>query len=82
MGSRTSKAGLAPCWTPSPSHAGHQPSGLLNEKWCGLSGSNDLPQFSHVTRYWDQEHGTYAARLLPGEYYVTTHGENVCTVRM
>ncbi len=39
-----------------------------------------LPQFSHVTRYWDQEHGCYAARLLPGEYYVTTQGENVCTV--
>jgi chemotaxis protein CheD len=39
-----------------------------------------LPQFAHVTRYWDQEHHCYAARLLPGEYYVTTHGENVCTV--
>lgn len=39
-----------------------------------------LPQFSHVTRYWDQEHASYAARLLPGEYYVTTQGETICTV--
>jgi chemotaxis protein CheD len=39
-----------------------------------------LPQFAHVTRYWDQEHACYAARLLPGEYYVTAHSEVVCTV--
>jgi hypothetical protein len=25
-------AGLAPFWVPSPSHDGHQPSGLLKEK--------------------------------------------------
>ena len=30
-----------------------------------------LPQFEHVSRYWDNEHSCYAARLLPGEYYVT-----------
>src|SRR6185295_13908235 len=39
-----------------------------------------LPQFAHVTRYWDQEHSCFAARLLPGEYYVTRHAENMCTV--
>jgi chemotaxis protein CheD len=39
-----------------------------------------LPQFSHVTRYWDQEHECFSARLLPGEYYVTRHTEVVSTV--
>jgi chemotaxis protein CheD len=39
-----------------------------------------LPQFEHVTRYWDDEHRCFAARLLPGEYYVTRNGELVTTV--
>jgi chemotaxis protein CheD len=39
-----------------------------------------LPQFGHISRYWDQEHKTFTARLLPGEYYVTRHDEVVTTV--
>lgn len=39
-----------------------------------------LPQFAHVQRYWDQAHGCYAARVLPGEYYVTRNAEAVATV--
>lgn len=39
-----------------------------------------LPQFGHVARYWDDEHGHFAARLLPGEYYVTVNAEMVTTV--
>jgi chemotaxis protein CheD len=39
-----------------------------------------LPQFEHITRYWDAEHSCYTARLLPGEYYVTRHAEGLCTV--
>jgi chemotaxis protein CheD len=39
-----------------------------------------LPQFAHVTRYWDVEHQVFAARLMPGEYYVTRNGELVTTV--
>lgn len=39
-----------------------------------------LPQFEHVSRYWDDEHRCFAARLLPGEYYVTRAGELVTTV--
>src|ERR1043165_5536650 len=39
-----------------------------------------LPQFSHVSRYWDNEHKCFAARLLPGEYYVTTAHEVIATV--
>jgi chemotaxis protein CheD len=32
-----------------------------------------LPDFSHVNRYWDRSHETWVAKILPGEYYVTTH---------
>jgi len=39
-----------------------------------------LPHFSHIARYWDREHRGYAAKLLPGEYYVSTSGERIATV--
>ena len=38
-----------------------------------------LPGFEHVRRTWNNTYGTYAARLLPGEYYVTTNDEGVYT---
>ncbi|PCJ33320.1 MAG: chemotaxis protein CheD [Gammaproteobacteria bacterium] len=39
-----------------------------------------LFDFEHVNRYWDKRHSTWAAKILPGEYYVTTHsGEAVST---
>lgn len=39
-----------------------------------------LPQFGHISRYWDNEHSTFTARLLPGEYYVTCNKEMISTV--
>jgi chemotaxis protein CheD len=39
-----------------------------------------LPQFAHIARYWDSEHECFAARLMPGEYYVTPHDEMIATV--
>lgn len=30
-----------------------------------------LAEFKHVNRYWDRQHSTWAAKILPGEYYVT-----------
>ncbi len=39
-----------------------------------------LPQFRHIRRYWDPSNNIFAAKLLPGEYYVTGHGEMVATV--
>jgi chemotaxis protein CheD len=39
-----------------------------------------LPQFSHISRYWDSEHSAFSARLMPGEYYVTRHNEVINTV--
>jgi chemotaxis protein CheD len=50
----------------SPSAAGGPPP--------GLSG------FEHVNRYWDRTRGTFAAKILPGEYYVTREREIVTTV--
>jgi chemotaxis protein CheD len=46
----------------------------------GAAAPDALPQFKHVGRSWDRDHGKFAARLLPGEYYVTTAGEIVTTV--
>ncbi|MGQ0591327.1 MAG: chemoreceptor glutamine deamidase CheD [Gammaproteobacteria bacterium] len=39
-----------------------------------------LRGFEHVTRYWDPYTGQFAAKILPGEYYVTQHGELIVTV--
>jgi chemotaxis protein CheD len=36
--------------------------------------------FAHVNRYWDQEREIIAAKILPGEYYVTQENELVVTV--
>ncbi len=39
-----------------------------------------LRGFEHVNRYWDKIQGVYAAKILPGEYYVTLNGEAIVTV--
>ena len=39
-----------------------------------------LPGYEHINRYWDRTHHIYAAKILPGEYYVTMHGEMITTV--
>jgi len=36
--------------------------------------------FEHVNRYWDREHEIIAAKILPGEYYVTQEDELITTV--
>jgi chemotaxis protein CheD len=36
--------------------------------------------FEHVNRYWDHERGIIAAKILPGEYYVTLENELIATV--
>lgn len=53
----------------------------------GRAGQKDLanlppvlPGFEHVNRYWDDMHGQFAAKILPGEYYVTRGQEMVVTV--
>ncbi len=39
-----------------------------------------LPGFSHIKRYWDKTHQVYAAKIMPGEFYVTRHDEMITTV--
>lgn len=39
-----------------------------------------LPGFERINRYWDPVNGLHAAKILPGEYYVTTNEEMVVTV--
>lgn len=36
--------------------------------------------FKNVNRYWDKHLGMPAAKILPGEYYVTGHDEVIVTV--
>lgn len=38
-----------------------------------------LPGFEHVRRSWNNNYQSYAARILPGEYYVTKNDEGVYT---
>jgi chemotaxis protein CheD len=39
-----------------------------------------LRGYEHVHRYWDRTFACHAAKILPGEYYVTTDGEMITTV--
>ena len=39
-----------------------------------------LKGFENINRYWDKQHDVQAAKILPGEYYVTNYNELVTTV--
>lgn len=39
-----------------------------------------LPGFEHINRYWDKQMQVPAAKILPGEFYVSRHGEMIVTV--
>ena len=39
-----------------------------------------LPGFTHINRYWDPHAEWFAAKIIPGQYYVTLHEEMVVTV--
>lgn len=39
-----------------------------------------LPGFEHINHYWDGQHNMPAAKILPGEYYVTRYDEIITTV--
>ncbi|MCK4743223.1 MAG: chemoreceptor glutamine deamidase CheD [Sulfuriflexus sp.] len=39
-----------------------------------------LDGFTHINRYWDKTNKKHVAKILPGEYYVTTHNELITTV--
>lgn len=39
-----------------------------------------LPGFESIKSYWDTQHRLYSARILPGEYYVSSGNEIISTV--
>lgn len=39
-----------------------------------------LPGFSFINRFWDKTRKTVSAKILPGQYYVTTDDECIVTV--
>ncbi|MFK5913913.1 MAG: chemoreceptor glutamine deamidase CheD [Woeseiaceae bacterium] len=39
-----------------------------------------LRGFSEIKRYWDKTNDIFAAKILPGEYYVTANNEAITTV--
>lgn len=39
-----------------------------------------IPEFEHINRYWDRGRMSPAAKILPGEYYVTRNEELITTV--
>jgi len=39
-----------------------------------------LSGFENISRYWDKLHDNFAAKILPGEYYVTAQDEIIVTV--
>ncbi len=49
-----------------------------------MNEANVLPPpiagFEHVNRYWDKRMNLPAAKILPGEFYVSKHGEMIVTV--
>jgi chemotaxis protein CheD len=38
-----------------------------------------LPGFEHVRRSWNESYQAYAARIMPGEFYVTRNSEGIYT---
>ncbi|MFV2059468.1 MAG: chemoreceptor glutamine deamidase CheD [Gammaproteobacteria bacterium] len=36
--------------------------------------------FEHINRFWDGMHNVFSAKILPGEFYVSTQGEMISTV--
>ncbi len=39
-----------------------------------------ISEFNSIKRYWDKDNNIVGARILPGEYYVTTENELIITV--
>lgn len=39
-----------------------------------------LQGLEHINRYWDKNHHVFAAKILPGEFYVSKHDEMINTV--
>ena len=49
-----------------------------------VKNDSDMPKslhgFEHINRYWDKMNEIHAAKILPGEFYVTCNSELITTV--
>ena len=49
-----------------------------------LREANQMPEtpacFQHINRYWDTKNNCFAAKLKPGEFYVSHSGELITTI--
>jgi len=41
-----------------------------------------LPDFEHINRYWDRNNDVWAAKILPGEYYVSQNSKEVISTTL
>jgi chemotaxis protein CheD len=46
----------------------------------GLNLPTPMRGFEHVNRYWDRRLNVASAKILPGEFYVSSQGEMIATV--
>jgi chemotaxis protein CheD len=53
---------------------------VLNEKGMPTNAPKPLKGFGHINRYYDKTREKVAAKILPGEYYVTVNDEFITTV--
>ncbi len=59
---------------------------LIRKQSAAAAGRQQAPKppvltgFEHIHRYWDPGRQLWAAKILPGEYYVTPHDEIIVTV--
>jgi len=50
---------------------------MINNK---IITAPSIREFSSIKRFWDKDSGLICAKILPGEYYVTTANEMISTV--
>jgi chemotaxis protein CheD len=58
----------------------HETSSNNRRKLSYAGRADRIPRYDHIRRYWDPTRNLNAAKILPGEYYVTTENELITTV--
>jgi chemotaxis protein CheD len=53
---------------------------LTTHETSHLHAPRTLECFKHIKRFWDPRHSAWAAKLVPGDFYVTEHNEVLLTV--
>ncbi|MCW8890125.1 MAG: hypothetical protein OQL20_05635, partial [Sedimenticola sp.] len=52
----------------------------MNDALDPASGFISLESKGEIVRYWDKDHGCPAAKLRPGDFYITQENEIITTV--